>query len=60
MSGMQKKSCSGSKRVEADRSLTEVSVDGVRWRRDLMKMRRRLTLMRCERSLKRCLDVDGR
>jgi hypothetical protein len=41
---MQKKSCSGCENVEADRSLTGVSVDGVRWRKSMMEMSKRLTL----------------
>jgi hypothetical protein len=58
MSGMQKNSCSEVERVKVDRSLTEVSVNDVRRCEDLMKMSERQTLMRCERSLRRCLDVD--
>jgi hypothetical protein len=60
MSGIQKKSCDESEKVKADRSLTGVTVDDVRRCEDLMKMSERQTLMRCERSLRRCLDVDER
>jgi hypothetical protein len=36
------------------------SAHDVRWSKDLMKIGERQTLMRCARSLRRCLDVDRR